>query len=203
MGGVVQTTNYNDPGQKMIDIEQTPLDGVLLIKPRVFGDARGYFLETYHQIKYADAGLGATFVQDNHSRSQRNILRGLHYQLNQPQGKLVMTTRGEIFDVAVDIRQGSPTFAQWVGYTLSDENHHQLYIPPGFAHGFCVLSEIADVVYKCTDFYNAADDRGVLWNDDAIGIAWPITDPQLSEKDAQQPSLAEAGPDCLPRFAPA
>jgi dTDP-4-dehydrorhamnose 3,5-epimerase len=175
-------------------ITETALPGVLIIEPRVFGDARGFFLESWNARSFAAAGLDLEFVQDNHSRSARGVLRGLHYQLANPQGKLVRVTRGAVFDVAVDIRRSSPHFGQWVGVELSDSNHHMLYIPPGFAHGFVVLSEVADFVYKCTSLYDAASDRGIRWDDPAIGIAWPDTGapPLLSGKDAVAPLLADA-----------
>jgi len=151
--------------------------------------------------KYATVGVPDTFVQDNHSFSRRGVVRGLHYQLHHPQGKLIYVPRGKIFDVAVDIRRGSPTFGQWVGIYLSDENHQQLYIPPGFAHGFCILSDTADVIYKCTDFYHPDDDYGILWNDPAIGIQWPLEGaPVLSEKDAHLPLLSDVPPEKLPKF---
>ena len=171
---------------------------VILIEPDVFGDARGFFTETFHAGRYAAAGIRKPFVQDNYSFSRRGILRGLHFQLRQPQGKLVFVARGEIFDVAVDIRRSSPTFGRWVGRVLSGENHHQMYVPEGFAHGFCVLSDEVEVMYKCTAFYDAADDRGIRWNDPALKIAWPVTQPQLSGKDGQLPHLHEVGPDQLP-----
>ncbi len=169
----------------------TALPEVILIEPDVYRDPRGFFLETYHAAKYRDGGLALPFVQDNHSRSNRGILRGLHAQVRQPQGKLVRALCGEIFDVAVDIRRGSPTFGRWVGAMLSGENFHQLYVPPGFAHGFCVVSETAEVAYKCTALYDASDELCVRWNDPAIGIAWPVPDPVLSPKDAAAPLLAE------------
>jgi dTDP-4-dehydrorhamnose 3,5-epimerase len=178
----------------------TPLEipDVILVEPDVFGDARGFFTETYHAAKYAAAGIRGPFVQDNYSFSRRGILRGLHYQLRQPQGKLVFVARGEIFDVAVDIRRGSPTFGRWVGRTLSGDNHHQMYVPQGFAHGFCVLSEEVEVMYKCTALYDAADDRGVIWNDPSLMIDWPVAQPQLSGKDAKLRPLADIPPDQLP-----
>ncbi|VAW82216.1 dTDP-4-dehydrorhamnose 3,5-epimerase [hydrothermal vent metagenome] len=163
---------------------------VLLIEPDVFGDNRGFFMETWHRQKYADAGLEVDFVQDNHSRSSRGVLRGLHYQLEQPQGKLVRVVTGVIFDVAVDIRRGSPTFCQWVGAELSEENQRQLYVPPGFAHGFCVLSDRADFLYKCTDFYAPEYEHGILWNDPAIAIDWPGCDFSISDKDTKNQPLA-------------
>jgi dTDP-4-dehydrorhamnose 3,5-epimerase len=168
---------------------QTDLPGVLLVEPDVFRDARGFFLETFHAQKYREGGIPYDFVQDNQSRSQRGTLRGLHSQRRRPQGKLVRAVRGEIFDVAVDIRAGSPTFGKWVGARLSDENFRQIFVPPGFAHGFCVLSEIAEVEYKCTDFYDKADEVGVAW--DSVGIDWPVKQPLLSAKDAALPRLDE------------
>ncbi len=175
----------------MIKVTETPLSGVLLIEPRVFEDDRGFFMETFNADDFANAGLPVNFVQDNHSRSSQNVLRGLHYQYPQWQGKLVRTILGEIFDVAVDIRRDSPTYGEWYGATLSDANKLQLYIPPGFAHGFCVMSEIADVVYKCTTLYKPSDDAAVRWNDLDIGIEWPIKNPLVSAKDAAAPALQD------------
>ena len=172
---------------------------VLLIEPDVFGDNRGFFMESWHRKKYADAGLDIDFVQDNHSRSSRGVLRGLHYQLEQPQGKLVRAVTGAVFDVAVDIRRGSPTFGQWVGAELSEENQHQLYAPPGFAHGFCVLSATADFLYKCTDFYAPEYEHGILWNDPVIGIDWPGNDFSVSDKDARNSLLSDMA-DELPVY---
>lgn len=169
----------------------TDLPGVVLVEPDVHRDDRGFFLEVYHARKYADGGIEATFVQDNHSRSTRGTLRGLHGQRRSPQGKLVRVIDGEVFDVAVDVRRGSPTFGRWVGTVLSAENFRQLYVPVGFVHGFCVLSERADVQYKCTEFYEATDEFAVRWNDPAIGIEWPIREPLLSAKDAGAPLLSE------------
>jgi dTDP-4-dehydrorhamnose 3,5-epimerase len=169
----------------------TDIDGVLLVEPDVFRDPRGFFLETFHARKYREGGIAADFVQDNHSRSGRGTLRGLHTQLRRPQGKLVRAVRGEIFDVAVDLRPGSKTFGRWTGATLSEENFRQIWVPPGFAHGFCVLSEMAEVEYKCTDFYDKGDEIGILWNDPAIGIDWPVEEPLLSAKDAALPRLSE------------
>jgi dTDP-4-dehydrorhamnose 3,5-epimerase len=156
---------------------------VLIIESQIFRDDRGFFLETFSARKLKGSGIPESFVQDNHSRSTRGVLRGLHYQLDHPQGKLVHVTRGRIFDVAVDIRRGSPTFAKWFGTELDDENLHSMWIPEGFAHGFCVLSDIADVIYKCTAPYVAEDDRGILWNDPMIGIDWPTDNVVLSPKD--------------------
>jgi dTDP-4-dehydrorhamnose 3,5-epimerase len=171
----------------------TDLPGVVLIEPDVHQDARGFFLETWHQRKYADAGIAGPFVQDNHSHSGRGTLRGLHAQLRRPQGKLVRAIEGEMFDVAVDIRRGSPSFGRWVGFLLSGANFRQLWIPPGFAHGFCVLSERVHVEYKCTEFYDRDDEVAIAWNDPAIGIEWPLQSPVLSPKDAAARPLAQLG----------
>ncbi len=178
----------------------TPLDHpeVLLIEPDVFPDPRGFFMETFHSIKYAEHGLPAVFLQDNHSRSSRGVLRGLHYQLNNPQGKLVRVVSGEVFDVAVDIRRGSPWFGKWVGAILSEENHRQMYVPPGFAHGFCTLSERADFLYKCTDLYAPGDEYGIAWDDPGIAIEWPEMDYLISDKDLANPLLIES--DHLPEY---
>jgi len=172
---------------------------VILIEPRVFRDGRGLFLETYQQQKFQEAGIDVAFVQDNHSRSVRGALRGLHLQRRSPQGKLVRVTEGEIYDVAVDIRRGSPTFRHWVGVTLSAENFLELYVPPGFAHGFCVTSDIAEVQYKCSEFYAPDDEMTLAWNDPEIGIAWPIADPLLSDRDRAGRTIADAL-ELLPRF---
>jgi len=176
------------------------LPGVFLIEPMVFEDDRGFFLETYHEKKYPEAGIDKPFVQDNHSHSCRGTLRGLHYQLKHPQGKLVYVIRGEIFDVAVDIRRGSTTFGQWTGTILSEKNKHQLFIPEGFAHGLCVISETADVVYKCTDLYTTGDEYGILWSDPVIGIDWPVENPVLSEKDAESPRLMDVPEELFPLY---
>ncbi|HTQ78513.1 MAG TPA: dTDP-4-dehydrorhamnose 3,5-epimerase [Thermoanaerobaculia bacterium] len=167
------------------------IPGVILVEPRVFPDERGFFLETFHEQKYRAGGIPESFVQDNHSRSVKGTLRGLHSQRHQPQGKLVRAIEGRIFDVAVDVRRGSPTFRRWVGVELSAENFLQLYIPQGFVHGFCVLSDVAQVEYKCTDYYAPHDEQSVRWNDPDIGIAWPITDPVISPKDHAAPRLSE------------
>ena len=164
-------------------VEATKLEGVLLVTPQVFGDDRGFFMETYNRQKAIELGLPGQFVQDNHSKSSKNVLRGLHYQNPQWQGKLVRTVQGEIFDVAVDIRDGSPTYGEWVGFYLNDENKQQLYVPEGFAHGFVVTSDTAEVVYKCTSLYEPAQEGSVLWNDPDIGIQWPTDEPLLSAKD--------------------
>lgn len=165
----------------------TELPEVVLIKPRVFGDERGFFMETWHARRFADAGIPASFVQDNHSRSAKHILRGLHYQVRQPQGKLVRVVAGAVFDVVVDMRRSSPTFGRWAGVELSATNHQMLWIPPGFAHGFLVLSDAADFVYKCTEFWAPEHERSLLWNDADVGIEWPLpagVPPILSAKDA-------------------
>jgi dTDP-4-dehydrorhamnose 3,5-epimerase len=183
-------------------VTPTRLPSVMIVEPQVHGDARGFFLETYHQHKYREAGIPEAFVQDNHSHSMRRTLRGLHAQQLRPQGKLVRAVKGEMFDVAVDIRVGSPSFGRWVGVVLSGENFRQLYIPPGFAHGFCVTSDEVDVEYKCTDFYEPGDEIGIAWNDPEIGIEWPLQDPLLSPRDQQAKHLA-AILDRLPRYEPA
>ena len=169
----------------------TPLKDLSQIEPDVFGDARGKFVEIFRQTRYKALGIMGPFVQDNFSWSVRGTLRGLHYQVARPQGKLVTVVRGTVYDVAVDIRQGSSTFGQWYGVELSDTNMRQLYIPPGFAHGFCVLSEEAGFLYKCTDVYQPSDERGILWNDPALAIAWPISTPLLSAKDQAYKCLAD------------
>jgi dTDP-4-dehydrorhamnose 3,5-epimerase len=170
---------------------KTELPGVILIDPDVFRDARGLFFELYHAKKYGDAGIPEQFVQDNVSCSLRGSLRGLHYQLWSPQGKLVTVLDGRVFDVAVDVRRGSPTFGRWLGVELSSANRRQLYIPPGFAHGFCALSESVWLSYKCTEFYAPADERGIIWNDPTLKIAWPIDKPLLSDKDRSYKTLKE------------
>jgi dTDP-4-dehydrorhamnose 3,5-epimerase len=172
----------------------TALPDVVLIKPKVFGDQRGFFMETYREDRFSAAGISQHFVQENHSASARGVLRGLHYQLRQTQGKLVRAIAGEIYDVAVDIRRSSPTFGQWVGIILSAENKHQLWVPGGFAHGFYVLSERAEVVYKVTDYYAPEWERSILWNDLKIGIEWPLNgvNPVLSQKDEAGKPLADA-----------
>ncbi|MBM4268992.1 MAG: dTDP-4-dehydrorhamnose 3,5-epimerase [Deltaproteobacteria bacterium] len=177
----------------------TGLEGVLVIEPTVHCDDRGFFAETYHAERYAESGVGATFVQDNHSRSERGTLRGLHAQLVQPQAKLVRVLQGAIWDVAVDIRRGSPTFKKWIAAELTSDNFRQIFVPVGFAHGFCVLSETAEVEYKCSDFYNPAGELRLLWSDPEIGIEWPIREPVLSAKDRDGLPLS-AWMDRLPRF---
>jgi dTDP-4-dehydrorhamnose 3,5-epimerase len=181
-------------------IIETPLPGVLIFEPKVFGDARGFFVETFREEWLQQAGLQLPFVQDNHSRSRKGVLRGLHYQLEHMQGKLVRAARGTVFDVAVDVRRGSPYFGQWTGVILDDVHHRQFYVPPGFAHGFCVLSDEADFHYKCTDYYHPQSEAGVLWNDPGIGIDWPDVgaDFVLSDKDRALPPLDQQ--DRLPRY---
>jgi len=181
-------------------ILKTPLPGVLLLEPKRRGDSRGFFLETYREDTLKAAGITDRFVQDNHSRSTRGVLRGLHYQLIQPQGKLVRVARGAVYDVVVDVRKDSPTFGQWYGNTLDEESLRMMYIPPGFAHGFAVLSDIADFIYQCTDYYHPQSEQGILWNDPNIGIEWPIDDIRLSEKDRNNPKLGDLPEKYLPPY---
>lgn len=178
----------------------TNLPDIILVEPEIFYDNRGFFMETFHQMKYKEIGINNSFVQDNLSHSRKGVLRGLHYQLKYPQAKLVYVLSGEIFDVVVDIRRGSPTFGKWEGVSLSAENRRQIYIPEGFAHGFCVLSDTADVVYKCTNFYMPGDDFGILWSDHEINIDWPVKNPILSEKDGKNPTLSNISEDLLPSY---
>ena len=173
-----------------MQVSKTPIDGLLIIEPKIFADPRGMFYEVYSENRYEEHGIPC-FVQDNHSVSKKGVLRGLHYQVNPGQGKLVRVTRGEVFDVAVDIRKQSPTYGKWWGLSLSETNNFQLYIPIGFAHGFCVLSESAEVLYKCSDYYSPENERGILWNDPDLAIDWPVKDPILSEKDAVYPLFSE------------
>jgi dTDP-4-dehydrorhamnose 3,5-epimerase len=183
-GGVMQKFNFL----------QTEIEDLFIIEPRVFGDNRGFFMETYNAKAFKEAGLTMTFVQDNQSKSKQGVLRGLHFQYKYPQGKLVRVTKGEVFDVAVDIRDNSKTFGKWCGIILSDQNKKQFYIPEGFAHGFLVLSDEAEIVYKCTEFYHAEDERGILWNDTYIDIDWPLDEVKnvmLSEKDKKWKTLKE------------
>lgn len=211
-------------GLEKFTIVETALPGVLIIEPRIFPDARGFFLETYREDALVAVGVRLRFVQDNHSRSSRGVLRGLHYQLRHPQDKLCRVARGEVLDVAVDIRVGSPTFGKHISVLLSDANHRQLFIPRGFAHGFVVLSEIADFLYKCSDYYDASDDHGVLWNDTALGIDWTgigqanrtnpegrsansatyleASDVLVSEKDKRYLPLAQTPREALPQYEP-
>lgn len=170
----------------------TALAGVIIVEPNVFRDERGFFLENYHALKFQEGGIRAAFIQDNHSQSARGTLRGLHAQCQKhPQGKLVRATEGEIFDVAVDIRRGSPTFKQWVGVTLSAANFRMLYLPPGFAHGFCVTSDRAQVQYKCTDFYDPGDEISLRWDDPELAIEWPVSNPTLSARDQKALTLRQ------------
>ena len=183
-----------------MNVESLEIPEVKLIKPRVFPDDRGFFMQTYHEQQYRDAGIDVRFVQDNWSRSTKGVLRGLHYQLEHAQDKLVSVIRGEVFDVAVDIRKGSPTFGKWVGAILSEENKHQLFVPKGFAHGFCVLSDEVDFVYKCSDFYTPGDEYGIHWNDPDVGIDWPMADVLVSEKDKAVPLLKNIPQNDFPEF---
>ncbi|HUP46314.1 MAG TPA: dTDP-4-dehydrorhamnose 3,5-epimerase [Thermoanaerobaculia bacterium] len=182
-----------------MDVIKTALPGVLRLQPRVFSDERGFFAETYNARTFRAAGLPEHFVQDNQSRSRRGVLRGLHYQEPNAQGKLVRCTRGSVWDVAVDIRAGSPAFGKWIGIELSEANGTMLWVPPGFAHGFCAISEETDVLYKCTALYDAASERGIAWNDPDIGIEWPVAQPVLSPRDAAAPRLKDA--PVLPRWS--
>lgn len=178
-----------------MQITETALPEVRILEPRLHGDARGFFMETWNARTFSEFGLDLDFVQDNHSRSGRGILRGIHYQVVKPQGKLVRVTRGSVFDVAVDLRRSSPSFGRWVGVELSEDNHRMLWVPPGFGHGFYVTSETADFLYKCTDFYYPEHDRGVRWNDPRLAIQWPIPEggtPELSTKDRDAPLLQDA-----------
>ncbi|MEW6316099.1 MAG: dTDP-4-dehydrorhamnose 3,5-epimerase [Pseudomonadota bacterium] len=183
-----------------MNIIETVLEGAVIIEPKVFGDERGFFMETWNQTRYADAGLPATFVQDNLSFSRKGVLRGLHFQNPNAQGKLVYVLQGEVFDVAVDVRLGSPTFGQWTSVMLSAENKRQFYIPPGFAHGFCVTSDTALFAYKCTDLYNPQAEGSVLWSDPDLNIPWPVESPELSAKDAQGVRLADFPRERLPVY---
>jgi dTDP-4-dehydrorhamnose 3,5-epimerase len=184
---------------------ETGLPGVCVIEPKVFGDARGFFLETWSQKTFADLGIVTPFVQDNHSLSRRGVLRGLHFQLGRPQAKLVRVVQGEVYDVAVDVRRGSPTFGRAVGVTLTAENKRMLFVPEGFAHGFYVISETAEFTYKCSDFYAPAEERGIIWNDPDLGLAWPLHQPEplLSPKDQVYRRLRDTAAADLPAYAPA
>jgi dTDP-4-dehydrorhamnose 3,5-epimerase len=181
-----------------MNIRETSLPGVLLVEPKVFGDSRGFFVELFHARRYAEGGIPGPFVQDNYSRSVKGTLRGLHFQEPQAQGKLVQVIAGAVYDVAVDIRQGSPSFGRWFATELDADGARQLYVPPGFAHGFCVLTDTADFMYKCTATYAPEHERGVAWNDPDIGIPWPVERPMLSAKDAAAPRLKDA--PHLPRY---
>ena len=184
-------------------VRPTELPGVLVLEPRVFRDDRGFFYEAFNEAVFAEhagSGLPTRFVQDNHSRSTENVVRGLHFQLRRPQGKLVTCVRGRIFDVAVDVRVGSPTFGRWTSMTLDGDTPQYIWVPEGFAHGFCTLSAVADVLYKCTDGYAPDDDHGVLWSDASLGISWPVSDPIISSKDQRYSTLDSSRSD-LPRYA--
>ncbi|MEO8064329.1 MAG: dTDP-4-dehydrorhamnose 3,5-epimerase [Pseudomonadota bacterium] len=183
-----------------MEVRETGLAGLLLIEPRCFGDERGFFLESYQAKRYAEAGIRDQFVQDNQSRSARGVLRGLHFQVLRPQAQIVTVLRGRIFDVGVDLRPDSPTFRQWYGVELSDTGPRQLYMAPGFAHGYCVLSDFTDLHYKVSRYYDASDEGGVRWNDPEIGIRWPDSTPQLSSRDAAYPLLKELARDRLPHL---
>ncbi|MEM7261964.1 MAG: dTDP-4-dehydrorhamnose 3,5-epimerase [Planctomycetota bacterium] len=182
-----------------MNFQKTEIPDVVIAEPRVFRDSRGFFMESFNAKKYEEAGIVGPFVQDNHSYSCKDTLRGLHAQREFPQGKLVRCVEGEIWDVAVDVRRGSPTFGKWVGVTLTAENCHQLWVPPGFVHGFCVLSATAQVEYKVTEYYHPEDELGVIWNDPTIAIDWPVKEPVLSQKDAESQTLEEVM-DLLPEF---
>jgi len=175
-----------------LKVTPTSLPGVLIVEPKIYGDDRGFFLETYHLERFRDLGIPDLFVQDNQSRSQRGVLRGLHFQEPAQQGKLVRCSRGAIFDVAVDIRVGSPDFSKWFAIELSDKDQRMLWVPPGFAHGFLALTDDCDVTYKCTAFYDPPSEQGIIWNDPDVGIRWPIAEPKLSTKDAVAPRLKDA-----------
>lgn len=182
----------------MMQVIKTELAGLLIIEPRVFSDSRGFFYESFQAERYQQHGIPTQFVQDNISHSEKNVVRGLHYQLERPQGKLVMVTYGAVLDIAVDIRRESTTFGKFVCVELNEENHRQLYIPPGFAHGFCVLSETAGFLYKCTDYYHPPSERGICWNDPDLQIPWPIKNPVLSGKDLEYPTLKQIDQSQLP-----
>jgi dTDP-4-dehydrorhamnose 3,5-epimerase len=184
-----------------VRIVPTDLPGVLIVEPDVHADGRGFFVETYHAERYLQHGIDGMFVQDNHSRSVAGTLRGLHLQVRRPQGKLVRVIEGEVYDVSVDVRRGSPAFGRWVAVTLTAESFRQVYVPPGFAHGFCVVSPIAQVEYKCTDFYDPAGEIGIAWNDPGLAIPWPVRAPLLSPRDRLHPILADVT-DHLPTWSP-
>ena len=184
-------------------VESTGIAGLLLITPQTYADARGFFLESFQRERYRDAGIIEDFVQDNHSRSARHVLRGLHFQICRPQAQIVSILRGTVFDVAVDLRRDSATFGRWYGLELSDRKQRQIYMAPGIAHGFCVLSELADLHYKVSQYYDAGDEGSVIWNDPDIGVEWPISDPILAPKDAASPRLRDLPRDRLPHLAKA
>jgi dTDP-4-dehydrorhamnose 3,5-epimerase len=181
-----------------LKIRETSLPSVFVIEPAVFADERGFFMETWRLDRFRDLGIDVPFVQDNHSRSSRGVLRGLHFQEPHAQGKLIRCVRGSIFDVAVDVRRGSPTFSRWFGVDLTEDNRWMMWVPPGFAHGFLTLSDAADVTYKCTDYYEPSSERSILWNDPDIGIVWPAVEARLSKKDAAAPRLKAA--EMLPSY---
>ena len=181
-------------------VTETPLPGLLVLSPKVHGDGRGFFLESYHAKTFTRLGVPQLFVQDNHSRSGRGVTRGLHFQKRHGQGKLVRVVTGSVYDVAVDLRAGSPTFGRWFGAVLSDENKKMMYVPEGFAHGFQVMSEQADFFYKCTDFYDPEDEGGILWNDPDLAIDWPVSEVLVSGKDSELQPLSKTPPDALPRI---
>lgn len=186
-----------------MELVETCLGGVKVLRPRVFEDERGFFLESYNERRFAEVGITERWVQDNHSRSLQNTVRGLHYQLRHPQAKLCRVVRGAIMDVVVDLRRGSPTFGQWTGVLLSEENRAQIYVPRGFAHGFAVLSDVAEVLYKCDDFYAPDDEQGIAWDDPELAIQWGLTGtPLLSPKDARHPRLRDLPPERLPVWEP-
>lgn len=183
-----------------MNIIETKLPGVFLIEPKIFSDDRGVFFECFHMERYGDYGLPTKFVQDNFSHSIKNVLRGLHYQLTNAQGKLIWVTRGKIFDVVLDVRQGSPTFGQWLSFMLSADHPQQIYIPPGLAHGFCTLTEEVNFYYKCTDYYYPNSEHGILWNDPDLNIPWPVSNPILSSKDQINPSFKSIKSEELPKY---
>ena len=185
----------------VMKVEKTKFPGLFVLKPQAFGDVRGYFMELYHSEKYANAGIRATFVQDNISVSRQGCLRGLHYQFPNSQGKLIWAVQGSVFDVVVDIRRGSPTFGQWFGTEISSDNRKQLWVPPGFAHGFCVMSETVAFMYKCTDFYSPQSEYTILWNEPSLNIKWPLLSPVLSEKDKNGHLLRDIDPEKLPEYS--
>jgi len=183
-----------------VDIFESSLPGVYVIEPKLFGDTRGFFLETFRASVFKEHCIPTDYVQDNHSRSSRGVLRGLHYQMIQPQGKLVRVATGAVFDVAVDVRRGSPNYGQWFGAELSEDNMKMMYVPPGFAHGFVVLSETADFIYKCTNYYHPDSEQGIAWDDPNIGIDWPVLDVLLSDKDRQNPRMEDQDSSLLPQY---
>ena len=195
-------TTPAEKGGRAVEVKESELPGVLLLQPKLYKDARGAFLETWHDDRYTALGIPGPFLQDNVSRSVEGVLRGLHFQHPNDQGKLVQVLQGEVFDVAVDVRKGSPTFGRWAGATLSADNGHQLWIPEGFAHGFCVTSTEAVFAYKCTEYYHQPSERALRWNDPDIGIKWPLKKPELSDKDRAAPRLKDIDEALLPAFEP-